>query len=59
MAITASTPSAPSALSGDVHQLQRWAQRIDTTLTEINNSLNRLNNMLQEVIKLNNLKSKP
>lgn len=53
------TPASPINLSGDVQQLQRWAKEIEVTLKEISNSVNRLTNMLQQVITLNHLKSKP
>jgi len=53
-----STPT-DTRINGDIQQLQRTLNSIQTDLNEFSITLNRLNNLLQQVIKLNNLKSKP
>jgi hypothetical protein len=50
------SPSSPGAGNiVDIQQLQRWTQHADVTFTELNNAVNRLNNMIDQLIKLNHL----
>ena len=57
VSITANaSPGSPgSGNITDIQQLQRWTQHADITLQELNNAVNRLNNVLNQIIKLNNL----
>ena len=54
MAITPQSPGTSNIV--DLQQLQSWAQHTDLTLQELSLTITRLNNLLTQVIKLNNLK---
>jgi len=51
--------SIDTRLDGDIQQLQRLFKGIQTDMNELSLNVTRLTNLLQQVIKLNSLKSKP
>lgn len=53
-------PNIPSSAPiGDIAQLQRQIQSQDTAIRELSANVSRLTNLLNTIIDLNNLKSKP
>jgi len=53
MAITNQSSGSSGIL--DLAQLQVWAQHTDITLKELSNTVTRLNALVSQLIKLNNL----
>lgn len=56
MALTISTDTR---IDGDIQQLQKMFKDIQTDINELSLSVTRLTTLINNVIKLNNLKSKP
>lgn len=51
--------SSDGRLDGDIQQLQRLFNDLRTDINELSNTVIRVTNLLNQVIKLNSLKSKP